>query len=815
MKISLLSYFLLFASFLFGQDEQGYQTPPKDIMDLVLSKPTPSVSVDKKGEWMLLQERSPLASVEELAQPELRIAGLRINPNNFGPSRSVYSIDFKLKNIKNGQEYEVKGLPEKIRASTVQWNPSQNKIAFTNASDKEISLWMIDLATQSATRIVAEPLNAVMGSAYAWSGDNEIFYKAVVKPLDLQPVKPLAPTGPVIQESKGKAAASRTYQDLIKSGYDEALFEFYSTSQLKKISLKDNQPVLLGQPGIYGTWSISPNKQYLLVRAVNKPFSYLFPWFGFPHTVKVLDANTGAKVKVLAQNPSNEGQPIGFDDVVNFPRQFSWRDDEPATISYVQALDKGLGKSKSEYRDAFMISPVTGEPKELFKTKRRYDGIIWGNKDLAIVYEGSFAERKSRINKLNPSTGAIDSLYERSSNDSYADIGMPVTKRNEFGREVLLVQKNGELLLDANGAGPKGNLPLLQSWNLKTGQRKLLWQCEEGYYEYVVNVIDAEKMLFVTRRESPVNAPNYFLRELRKKKPVFIAITDFKNPYVQLEGIAKQKISYKREDGIDLTADLYLPKGYDSKKDGLLPVLIWAYPREYKSAADAAQVRGSKYTFTTISGGSPLFWVTQGYAVMDNTEMPIVGTDGKEPNDNFIPQLYLNAHAAIQAIAKMGFGDSNRVAVGGHSYGAFMTANLLAHTKLFKAGIARSGAYNRTLTPFGFQAEERTYWQSPEVYYNMSPFSHADKIKTPLLLIHGEMDNNPGTFPIQTERLFNAIQGHGGIVRYVQLPYESHGYTSRENILHMLWEQNHWLDKYVKNADKNKPGTGASEKKSF
>ncbi|MBC7828867.1 MAG: S9 family peptidase [Chitinophagaceae bacterium] len=815
MRSLLLFYFLFSAVFLFAQDDQGYKTPPKDILDLVLAKPTPFVNVDNKGEWMLLLERSPLPSVEELAQPELRIAGIRINPNNFGPSRSVYSVEFKLKNIKNGEVYEVKGLPEKIRGSAVQWNPSQNKIAFTNATNKDISLWVIDVATQAATQIVAEPLNAVMGSAYAWVGDNEIIYKAVTKTLDQQPGKPLAPTGPVIQESKGKAAASRTYQDLIKSGYDEALFEFYSTAQLKKISVVDQKMVAVGQPGIYGTWSISPDKQYLLVRAINKPFSYLFPWFGFPHTIQVLDANTGARVKVLAQNPSNEGQPIGFDDVVNFPRQFDWRDDEPATISYVQALDKGLGKSKSEYRDAFMTTTVTGEAKELFKTKRRYNGITWGNKDLALVYEGSFAERKSRINKLNPSTGSIDSLYERSSNDNYADIGTPVTKQNEFGREVLLVQKNGELLLDANGAGPKGNLPLLQSWNLKTGQRKLLWQSEEGYYEYVVNVIDAEKMLFVTRRESPVQTPNYYLRELRKKKPVFIAITDFKNPYAQLEGIAKQKISYKRADGIDLTADLYLPKGYDAKKDGLLPVLIWAYPREYKSAADAAQVRGSKYTFTTISGGSPLFWVTQGYAVMDNAEMPIVGTDGKEPNDNFIPQLYLNAHAAIQAIAKMGIGDSNRVAVGGHSYGAFMTANLLAHTKLFKAGIARSGAYNRTLTPFGFQAEERTYWQSPEVYYNMSPFSYADKIKTPLLLIHGEMDNNPGTFPIQTERLYNAIQGHGGTVRYVQLPYESHGYTSKENILHMLWEQNQWLDKYVKNADKNKPGTGASEKKSF
>lgn len=813
MKIFLAFCFLLFSALLLAQDDQGYQNPPKDIMDLVLAKPTPFVSLDSKGEWMLLLERSPLPSVEELAQPELRIAGIRINPMNFGPSRAVYSTNLLLKNIKTGETVQVKNLPENLRAGSIQWNTAENKIAFTHSTNKKISLWVVDLADQSARQLTEDPLNALLGATYAWAGDETIIYKTVTKQLDQQPARPAAPTGPVVQENIGKSAASRTYQDLIKSGYDEALFEFYATVQLKKISIADGSATNLGQPAILGTWNLSPDRRYLLVRTINKPFSYLFPWNGFPHTIKLLDAGNGTEIRSLAKNPSNEGQPIGFDDVVNFPRQFNWRDDEPATITYVHALDKGLGKTKSEYRDAFMVCPVQGEPKELFKTRRRYQGITWGNKDLALVYEGSFAERRSRINKLNPSNGNVDSLYERSSNDNYANIGTPVTIKNEFGQEVLLRLKNGDLLLDANGSGPKGDLPLLQTWNLNSGQRKILWQSEEGFYEYVVTVIDANKLLFVTRRESPSQAPNYYLRELSKKKPVFKAITDFKNPYAQLEGISKQKISYKREDGVDLTADLYLPKGYDRQKDGMLPVLIWAYPREYKSAADAAQVRGSKYTFTTISGGSPLFWVTQGYAVMDNTEMPIVGTEGKEPNDNFIPQLYLNAHAAIGAIAKMGIGDSNRVAVGGHSYGAFMTANLLAHTKLFKAGIARSGAYNRTLTPFGFQAEERTYWEAPEIYYDMSPFSHANKIKTPLLLIHGELDNNPGTFPIQTERLYNAIKGHGGTVRYVQLPYESHGYTSRENILHMLWEQNQWLERYVKNADKHS-GAG-SEKKSF
>ncbi len=497
----------------------------------------------------------------------------------------------------------------------------------------------------------------------------------------------------------------------------------------------------------------------------------------------------------MAKNGSSEGQPIGFDDAPTFPRNFNWRDDETATITYVQVLDNGLGRKKADYRDGIYAVQLSGDasPKELFKTKRRFGGVVWGNKDVAVFYERTSADRKIRMNRFNPSTGKVDSLFERSSNDAYSDIGTPMTERNQYGQQTLILLNGKELLLRSQGSSADGDMPFVQTFDINNGEKNILWRSQAPYYETVVDVIDAKNGTFLTSRESPRETPNYYIRNT-KKRIAPIAITDFKNPYAQLEGIVKEKISYKRNDGINLTGNLYLPKGFDAKKDKPLPVIMWAYPIEYKSAADAAQVRGSKYTFTRINYGSPIFWVTQGYAVLDAAEMPIVGENGKEPNDNFIPQLHLNAHAAIKKLSDMGVGDSNRTAVGGHSYGAFMTANLLAHTNLFKAGIARSGAYNRSLTPFGFQGEERTYWESPEVYNSMSPFNYAHKIKTPILLVHGEMDNNSGTFPIQSERLYNAIKGHGGTVRYVVLPYESHGYSAKENILHLLWEQNQWLD---------------------
>jgi dipeptidyl aminopeptidase/acylaminoacyl peptidase len=393
-------------------------------------------------------------------------------------------------------------------------------------------------------------------------------------------------------------------------------------------------------------------------------------------------------------------------------------------------------------------------------------------------------------------------LFERNQTDAYNSPGTPVTSKNKYGRDVILTTNGGTKILMNNttGSSPKGDLPFLAKFDIASKTNDIIWRCQEGVFEYVTEVLDANKLVLLTRKESQKDVPNYYIKNLMLKM-ADVPLTQFKNPYPQLEGVTKQKIQYKRTDGVDLTGDLYLPRGYNKEKDGPLPVFIWAYPREFNSAADAAQIRGSKDRFTTISWGSPIYFVTQGYAILDNAEMPIVAASAdKKPNDNFVQQLQLNAEAAINKLAEMGVGDRNRMAVGGHSYGAFMTANLLAHTNLFKAGLARSGAYNRTLTPFGFQNEERTYWQAPQLYYEMSPFSYADKIKTPILLIHGDSDDNPGTFPINSERLFNAIKGHGGVVRYVSLPFEAHGYRGKENLLHMLWEMNNWLDKYVKNA---------------
>ena len=806
-------FLLLFVSSATLVAQDGYKTPPKDVMDLVLVKPTPGVSIDDKAEWMLFTQSNSYPSVEELARPELRIAGMRINPNNFAPSRQTFVNDLWFKNLSSNKEFKISGLPSPLMAGNITWSPNDKKVAFTHTTSSKVDLYVIDVATQKATKVNKEALNTVTGG-YQWIDDNTLLYRTIIKPLSAAPPKSAVPSGPTLQENYGKASPRPTFQDMIKTPYDEKLFEFYGTTQLVKNV--NGTETKIGQPSIYTSVSVSPDKKYMLIRTIKKPFSYLVPAFGFPSTVVVTDMS-GRQIKVLADLPSAETAPSGNDNVQNVARSFQWRDDEAATVTWCMPLDSGLIKTKVDFHDAvFALSaPFNGQPKELFKTEMRYRGTTWGNSTVALVNEGLTGKQLTRTSRYNPSTGQLEKLTERNSTDNYSNPGTPVLIKNEYGENVIKVIDGNKLLMNnQTGASPKGDLPFLATFDLNTKKLDIIWRSDENYFESVALVINPDKLEVLTRKESEKEVPNYWIKNL-KAKIADRQITSFTNPYPQMEGVSKQKIKYKREDGVDLTGDLYLPKGYDPKKDGKLPVIMWAYPAEFNSAADAAQIRGSEHKFTYVGYGSPICYVTQGYAVLNNAEMPIVATDkDKKPNDNFIDQLRMNAEPAINKLEEMGVGDRNRVAVGGHSYGAFMTANLLAHTKLFKAGIARSGAYNRTLTPFGFQNEDRTYWQSPGVYNDMSPFMHADKIKTPILLVHGELDNNTGTYPIQSERMFNAIKGHGGTVKYVVLPYESHGYAAKENILHLLYEQYAWVEKYVKNADKNTP-TGGDKPKAF
>jgi dipeptidyl aminopeptidase/acylaminoacyl peptidase len=583
---------------------------------------------------------------------------------------------------------------------------------------------------------------------------------------------------------------------LLKNPEDEAIFDYYATSQVVVVG-PGGEITPVGKPGVIESASVSPDGRYALLDERHHPYSYLLPFAMFSERISVIDLKSGNS-KQLADKPLEDMIPNIHDAVPTGPREFEWRSDAPSTVFWVQAADGGDPRVEAPVRDRLFMwdAPFEGSPRKLAEIPLRFGSVEWGN-GLAIVEEERWKDRKRIMLALSPAApGAQVKLFEGSFEDHYHDPGRPFQVMNESGKPIVRTTPDGSgVYLHAEGASPEGDQPFVSVMSLANGQSKRLWQSAAPFFEVPFVVLDAAVPTILIRRESAEVSPNYYLKNLADNS--LEQVTRFPNPYGNAALPKKQVLKYKRADGVDLSANLYLPPGYKTG-DGPLPTLIEAYPTEYKTKAAAGQISGSPYEFPFLYWGSPVPFATQGYAVLENATIPIVGEGKAEPNDTYVEQLVASAKAAIDEGVRLGVVDRNRVAVMGHSYGAFMTANLLAHSDLFKAGIARSGAYNRTLTPFGFQNEERTYWQAPEVYFKMSPFSYADKIKTPLLLIHGEADNNTGTFPMQSERLFSAIKGQGGTVRFVLLPLESHGYAARESVLHMLWEMNNWLNIYVK-----------------
>ena len=778
-----------------------YQMPPKPLADIVDAPTTPAVLLSPARQWMLLLEQPDLPSIDDLAQPELRIAGVRLNPRTNGPSRNRYYNGMRLKNIASGEEKNVAGLPENARIRSVDWAPDGKHIAFVVTGPEGEYLWLADISTATARQLSTAKLNGMYGSSVEWLPDGQSLICKIVPPdRGPAPEKPMVPMGPVIQESTGKKAPARTYQDLLENPHDEKMFEHYMSAKIMRITL-DGGSTDLGISGLIRSIEPSPDGGFLLTETLHRPFSYLVPLYRFPNRIEIFDMQ-GKRIKELVDLPLAEEVPIGFGAVPTGPRNHGWRNDADATVYWVEAQDGGDPNAEADIRDNMLIlaAPFDQQPTKIMSLATRYAGVQWGNNDLALVSESWWRTRWTKTWKIRPGSpkSAPELLFDYSYQDRYNDPGRPLMQRNRAGYSVLMTdRKSTKIYLTGSGASPEGDQPFLDALDLNSKKSERMWQSQAPYYEYAYDLLDVDKGTLLTRRESTKEPPNYFIRNIKKDE--LIQLTHFAHPVPQLADLQKEVIRYQREDGVPLTATLYLPAGYKSGQ-GPLPMLMWAYPREFKSATAAGQMRGSPFQFSRINYWSTAIWLTMGYAVLDDPTMPIIGEGDKQPNDTYVKQLVSSAKAAVDEVVRRGVADPDRIAIGGHSYGAFMTANLLAHSDLFAAGIARSGAYNRTLTPFGFQAEERTYWEAPEVYYTMSPFMHAQKVNEPILLIHGQADNNSGTFPIQSERYYHALKGLGAKARLVMLPYESHGYRSRESIMHMLWEMNTWLEKYVKNA---------------
>ena len=800
MRIFRIAALFLFCSVqTFAQENITYQKPSAEILQLADFQRPPSVLMNSKKDWMVFAYRDTYKTLDDLNQQEMKLAGLRVNPVTNISSTVTYLNNQKVRKTNDKKEVQIKGLPSNPRISNMSFSPDEKKLAFTHTTAKGVELWVADLASASARKITSDNLNANLGTPFTWYRDSENLLVKLIpqnRPALIDASKDL-PTGPIVSVSDGQVSQNRTYQDLLKNPQDEQNFETLTRSELHRFSVSGSSQKLM-DADIYAGLSFSPDGQYLMTTTIQKPFSYIVPLNRFPMVSKVYDLS-GTLVKTVNDVPHNEIMPKGFSSVRTGKRSMTWRDDQPATLVFAEALDGGDQAKQAEFRDEVFTwkAPFSESPKSFFKTKQRYGGVDWTNADFAIVSENWYDTRNTKSFLVNLKDGSSRTIEDRNYQDVYSDPGRFNTTKNQFGRTVIDVE-NGKAFLIGNGFTKEGQKPFVDEMNFANLTKKRVYTSSlQNSKEDIVDILDKKKSEILVIQESPANYPNYLKRNMKSGKAT--EITSFANPFSSLGNVYKEVITYQRNDGVQLTGTLYLPANYDRKsKKEKLPLLIWAYPAEYKDKNTAGQNTKNPNDFTYPYYGSFVYWVTKGYAVLDDAAFPIIGEGKTEPNDTFVPQLVANGKAAIDALDKLGYIDRNRVAVGGHSYGAFMTANLLTHSNDYACGIARSGAYNRTLTPFGFQSEQRNYWDNPNLYNTMSPFMNAHKMKKPMLLIHGDADNNPGTFTLQTERYFQALKNLGAPVRMVLLPKESHGYVAKESIMHVLWEQDQFLEKCLK-----------------
>lgn len=803
MKKSVLLVLCLFVIQLTNkaQENLNYQKPSQEILALADYERAPAVAMDSKKEYMLLSYRNTYKSLDDLNQEEMRLGGLRINPITNISSSVTYINNLKVGRITAKDEVQVTGLPQNPKITFLSWSPNEKKIAFTHTTNSGVELWVLDIETAQATKLTEGIVNANLGNPISWLSDNATILVNILpknRPELIDTKKDL-PKGPTVSLSDGSKSQNRTYPDLLKNKIDEQNFITLITSEIYKVSLTGKAD-LFKPADMYMGESVSPDGKFILTTTIQKPFSYIVPLYRFPQTTTVYNID-GSLVKVVNETPLIETMPKGFSSVSKGKRNMGWRNDKPSTLCYVVALDEGEQANKVDFRDEVFVwdAPFTANAVSLFKTQQRFEKIYWGNDNFAIATDQWYDTRNQKTYLINPSNPSEKPkvIWDRNYQDVYSDPGSFETKKNLYGKYVLALEKDIAYLV-GDGFSKEGQFPFIDEFNIKTLKTKRIYQCDfKDKKEDLLSIEDFKKGDVLVQIQSKNEFPNYYIRNI-KLKGKLTQITYFKNPFESIKNVYKEVIKYKRKDGVELSGTLYLPVGYDTLKKEKLPLLIWAYPVEYKDKNSAGQTELNPNGFTYPSYGSFVYWVTKGYVVLDNAAFPIIGEGTTEPNDNFIEQLVANAEAAINAVDKRGFINPKKVAVGGHSYGAFMTANLLTHSNLFACGVARSGAYNRTLTPFGFQSEQRNYWDVPNVYNAMSPFMNAEKMKTPLLLIHGDADNNPGTFTLQTERYFQALKGLGAPVRMVLLPKEAHGYVAKENILHVLWEEDQLFEKYLK-----------------
>jgi dipeptidyl aminopeptidase/acylaminoacyl peptidase len=789
------------------QPTTGWQTPPEEVMEVLHAPQLPWVWTAPTGEHLLLADPVTYPPLAELAAPMHKLAGMRVNPVVSNIHGRHGGTSPRLVTVEGGAETPLP-LPEDAEVHAVAWTVDGQRFALTTSHADHMGVWVGSIQGD-LKEIENVAVNQLFDTGVRWMPDQKRLLVRRYPERGAPPEPPAIPAGPEIQEGAGAKSRS-TYEsrNLLETAHDDALFSYYATSELVVVDPETSEMKTLGEPAVYATSDFSPDGKFLLVEYMVGPWSHAVPWWRFASELEVWNPE-GKLVASVASLPLADEVPIH--GVPTGPRSARWRATAPHELYWVEALDGGNPVAETTHRDRLMRlkTPFTGEPEEVFKAEHRILTwqLYWGAEGGTLMLS-----QRERIKRwrytwlLDVDKGTSRLWFDLNESDRYKSPGSAVRRPLPNGRWVLH-QKGDAVYFSGSGATEGGDRPFLDLRHMETGKVKRLFRCEPDRYEYFVAFAGNEGG-FVMRSESAVDVPNYYLASLGKKVKAAegeatrtlkkTPITRFEDPTPPLRQIEKRLVRYEREDGVPLSFQLHLPPGYE--EGTRLPTVLYAYPLEYSDPSTAGQVRGSTQRFSRIGGSSHLFFLLQGYAVLDRTAMPMIG-DPETTYDTFVPQLVADAEAAVAKAVEIGVADPDRIGIIGHSHGGLMVANLLAHTDLFRAGIARSGSHNKTMQPFGFQSERRSLFEARDVYIQLSPTFFADQVNEPVLVIHGNEDSNPGTLTIQSEVFFEAVRGSGGTARLVLLPFEDHGYRARESVEHVLWEQIRWFDEYVKSAE--------------
>lgn len=780
-----------------------WQSPDEDILKILHAPQLPKTSISPARTHMLLTDPVTYPTLSELAGPMLKLAGMRVNPKNNYYHGSHGGTSPRVLTIKDGNTVPLQ-IPKEAEILSTKWNVDGKRYAMSVGFENRIELWMGDISgkVEKVPNIILNPL---LDEAMEWFPDQEKLLVRRINDRGAPPQNPSLPTGPKIKEDAGAKARS-TYEsrNLLETEYDAELFSYYSQCELVIYDTKTKTIQVVGPAATYSKADVSPDGNYILIERLKKPWSLEVAWWRFSHDIEVWNLQ-GNLVKTVANQPVANEVPVQGE--VTGPRDVSWQPTAPHTLFWIEALDGGNPMAKSEFRDKLMKweAPFSGQPAEVFKAEHRIQATMWGQTEgMLMVYQRERMKRWRYVWLLDVNKGTSKQWFDLNEADQYNDPGNPIFTQLKNGNYVFKVE-DGYIYFRGQGGTKTGDRPFVDRRNIETGKSERIFRCAADKFEYFVDFA-SEPGSFIMSSESPADVPNFYLAKFGKtiktdaggstkeisKRP----ITKFEDPSRELRKIENKIVRYQRKDSVELSFQLYLPPGY--KEGTKVPTVVYAYPLEYSGAKIAGQVRGSSNRFLRIYGASHLYFLMRGYAVLDNTSMPMVG-DPETVYDSFIPQLIADGEAAVTKIIDMGIADPDRIGIIGHSHGALMVANLLAHTDLFCAGIARSGSYNKSNQPYGFQGERRSLFEATKSYIDCSPTFFANKVNEPVLIIHGDEDSNPGTLTFQSEVFYEAVRGSGGTARLVLLPFEDHGYRAKESIEHVLWEQINWFDKHVKN----------------